>query len=64
MVAIDMEMPKSRSECPCCAELEYDVVCNAKEGHILSGEPYEKRRMPFCPLVELPEGSCSEIPNS
>lgn len=55
MVAIDMPMPTSCSECPCCADLEYDVVCNANDGHIISCEPYEKRRMPFCPLIDLTE---------
>ena len=53
MIAIDMPMPTSCSECPCCADLEYDVVCNAKDGHLLSGEPYEKCRMLFCPLIDL-----------
>ena len=53
MIALDRPMPTSCSECPCCADLEYDVICNANDGHILSGEPYEKRRMPFCPLIDL-----------
>lgn len=53
MIAIDMPMPTSCSECPCCADLEYDVICNANDGHLLSGEPYEKCRMPSCPLIDL-----------
>lgn len=52
MIAIDMPMPTSCSECPCCADLEYDVICNANDGHLLSGEPYENCRMPFCPLID------------
>lgn len=53
MIAIDVPMPKNCEDCPCFADLEYDAVCNAYDGHLLSGEPYEKRRMPFCPLIDL-----------
>ena len=53
MIAIDVPMPDNCCDCPCCADLGYDVVCLAYGGHLLSGEPFEKRRMPFCPLIDL-----------
>jgi hypothetical protein len=53
MIGIDKPMPRTCEECPCCADLEYDVICNANDGHLLSGEPYEKCRMPFCPLIDI-----------
>lgn len=53
MIGLRIPMPASCNKCPCCADLEYDVVCLACEGRLLSGEPYEKYRMPFCPLIDL-----------
>ena len=46
-----MKMPKSCSECP----LDYDEMrCNALNKNY-EDEDYLKKRLPDCPLINLPE---------
>ena len=59
MIAIDMPMPNNCCDCP---GNDHDAWCGITLTEF--GDDFCKIRLPDCPLIELPEVSCSEIPNN
>jgi hypothetical protein len=55
-VYIDMEMPKSCSDCPMLDwDLDY-IKCKVTKRHFkVKEEPFRARRVDDCPLVSVPE---------